>query len=492
MKNTLHIGMLCIALCTTQACKDFGDLNISPNTSTAPVTSALLTNSLAYFGSGRSMTVAYAFDARFLNEGAMYTQYISQTQYPEESQYSVTARAWTQFYVGPLKDLASIIEYNTDPAKKGSSTVIAGGSANNQIATARILRVYYFALVTDLWGDVPYKEALSANATPKYDTQKDIYTDLFKELKEAMAQFDNGATVKGDILFGGDISKWKRFANTFRMIMAMRLSKRDAETGNLAKAEFAAALADPAGFVDANSKNVIMKWPGSSFKNPWYQAYDARSDYAIANTIADTMAAYHDPRVFKYADAITGGVIKPVPYGLTRPLLIEWSAANPSYSIVGAGIRGETSPDYVITAAQILFCRAEAALLGWTAENAGQLYNDGIKASWEQWGVFTQPAYDAYIADPKISWSGGAYNRLIGTQKWIALYPNGWEGWAEWRRSGYPALKPTIYAVNASKQIPRRYGYPVTELTLNETSYKAAVAKQGADTHDTRVWWDKQ
>lgn len=489
MKKLFYIGILSAVLL---GCKDFKDLNTSPNTSTTPVTSALLTRSLSYFGAGRSMTIAYDQDARFLNEGAMYVQYTAQTQYSEESLYSVTTRAWQQFYAGPLIDLASIIKYNTDADKKDAATVTSGGSANNQIATARILKVYYFALVSDLWGDVPYKEALSATPTPKYDTQKDIYTDFFKELKEAMAQFDNGPTIKGDFIFNGDIAKWKRFANTFRLILALRLSKRNAEMGDLAKTEFAAALADPAGIIDANSKNLIMKWPGSTRKNPWWETYNTRSDYAIASTIADTMAAYNDPRAFKYADPITGGVIKAVPYGLTRPLLLEWSIANPAYSIVGAGIRGETSPDYVITAAQILFCRAEAALLGWTAENANQLYNDAIKASWEQWGVFSQPAYDAYIAHPKIAWSNGEYNRLIGTQKWLALYPNCWEGWAEWRRTGFPVLKPSIHAVNASKKIPRRYAYPTTEITLNEAAYKEALAKQGADTHDTRVWWDKE
>lgn len=492
MKKLLYIGMLGMALLNAQGCKDFGSLNVSPNSATGPVTSALLTNSLAYFGSGRSMTVTYAFDVRFLNEGAMYAQYTSQTQYPDESQYSVTARAWQQFYAGPLEDLANIIKYNTDADKKGLSTVTSGGSNNNQLAIARILKVYYFALVTDQWGDVPYKEALSPTPTPKYDTQKDIYTDLFKELKEAMAQFDNGTTVKGDILFGGDIAQWKRFANTFRLILALRLSKRNTEMGNIPKTEFAAALADPAGIVDANSKNVIMKWPGSSFKNPWFQMYDGRSDYAISNTLADTLTAYNDPRVFKYADPLANGTIKPVPYGLTRQLLIEWSAANPLYSTVGKTITGQTSPDYVITAAQVLLSRAEAATLGWTAENAAQLYNDAIKASWEQWGAFTQAAYDAYIINPKTSWSNGEYARLLGTQKWIALYPNGWEGWAEWRRSGFPVLKPTAYAVNSSKQIPRRYAYPVNEANLNETAYKEAVARQGADTHDTRVWWDKQ
>lgn len=488
--KSLYIGLLSTALFGAEACRDFGDVNVSPNATKEPVTSALLTGALQYMGSGRSMTATYAFDVRFLNEGALFVQYTSQTQYPDESQYSVTSRNWAPFYAGPLEDLYQIIRYNSDEATKGLSTVISSGSNNNQMAIARILKAYFFALVTDQWGDVPYTEALTGMVTPKYDAQKDIYTDLFKELKEAMAQFDDGPAVKGDILFNGDAAKWKRFANSLRMILALRLSKRNSEIGDMAKQEFAAALADPAGLVDDNSKNVIMKWTGGSYKNPWWQMYDGRSDYAISATLADTMKLYTDPRVNVYSNP-KGGQIIGVPYGLTRELLIDWAASHPSYSEVGSAITGETSPDYVITAAQILLSRAEAATLGWTAENAGDLYNRAIKASWEQWGVFDQAKYAAYIADAKISWATGEYARKIGTQKWFALYPNGWEGWAEWRRTGWPLIKPTAYAVNSSKQIPRRYAFPVNEITLNKTAYDEAVGRMGADTHDTRVWWDK-
>ncbi|MGX5817817.1 SusD/RagB family nutrient-binding outer membrane lipoprotein [Chitinophaga lutea] len=489
----IYAGLMTAALLSAPGCKDFGDLNVSPNASTTPVTSALLTSALTYMGSGRSMTQAYALDTRFLNEAAMYVQFTSQTQYPDESQYSVTTRGWSQFYGGPLEDLAKIIEYNTDETKKLSSTVTSGGSSNNQLAVARILKAYFFALVTDQWGDVPYSEALGGkHVTPKYDLQKDIYTDLLKELKEAMAQFDAGGPVVGDILFDGDAAKWKRFANSLRMVLALRLSKRDGEIGNLGKTTFAAALADPAGLVDENSENVNMPWDGASYRNPWYELYNGRTDYAISQTMADTMNKYNDPRVTKFADPVAGIGVKGVPYGLERDLLIQWVAANPKFSIVGAGIRGATSPDYVITAAQILLCRAEAAQLGWTAENAKIMYEAAIKASWEQWGVYDATAYATYIADAKIAWSTGEPMRKIGTQKWFALYPNGWEGWAEWRRIGYPFIKPTPYAVNTSKQIPRRYAYPDNEISLNKANYTAAIANiQGGDTHDGHVWWDK-
>jgi len=139
----------------------------------------------------------------------------------------------------------------------------------------------------------------------------------------------------------------------------------------------------------------------------------------------------------------------------------------------------------------MLLTRAEAAQRGWTSEDATTLYNSAIRASFEQWGVYDATAYATYIASSGVSLAGGNALQKIGTQKWIALYPNGYEAWAEWRRTGYPALTPTPYAVNVSKQIPRRYGYPTSEQTLNKANYDAAVARlSGGDTHDARVWWD--
>ncbi len=391
-----------------------------------------------------------------------------------------------------LEDLYKIIEFNTSPEKKILPTVTSGGSNNNQLAVARIMKAYFFAQVTDMWGDVPYSDALSGVVTPKYDAQKDIYTDLLKELKEAPALFDGGAAVKGDILFEGDATKWKRFANSLRMVLALRLSKRDGEIGNLGKTVFAETLASPAGLVDENSENVFMPWPGGSYKNPWFQMYDGRTDYAISATLADTMKLYADPRVNVFGEA-HNNVVKGVPYGLSREVLNTWMSGNADYSKVGPDLVTEDAPDYIITAAQILLSRAEAAALGWTAENAADLYNRAIKASWEQWGVFDQAAYNTYIASARVSIAGGEVMRKIGTQKWIALYPNAWQGWAEWRRMGWPFIKPTQYAVNVSKQIPRRYGYPPAEITLNKSNYDAAISRiQGGDTHDGRVWWDKQ
>lgn len=154
---------------------DFGDLNDNPNATTVPITSALLTSSISAIGAPAANTSAGAF-----------AQYFSETQYPNVSLYAANLTAWDGVYSGVLYDLQNIINNNTDP--ETAPKVAINGSNNNQIAVARILKAFRYMYLTDLYGDIPYTEALKGEIQPVYDTQEAIYTDLFKELKESVAQ----------------------------------------------------------------------------------------------------------------------------------------------------------------------------------------------------------------------------------------------------------------------------------------------------------------
>lgn len=478
--KSIKSALLALSWVAVFSCKpgDFGTTNINPNASETPVTSALLTNVLNQSARGFTITAT---------EPDLYVQYIANSQYPEASLYSTVNADFGGYYSSPLYDLQNIINYNTNSATKNSVAIY--GSNNNQIAIARIMKAYFFQVVTDRWGDVPYLEALKGFPTPKYDTQQSIYTDLFKELKEASAQFDGGTTVQGDILFSGSASKWKKFANSLRMVLALRLSKVDPTTG---KSEFASALADAAGSIATNSDNAAFAYLNNTdFRSPWAAAYDGRDDFGVSNVFVGALQTSSDPRLPALVAKISTGSYLGIPYGLKRDLLISWTGQNSQYSRPGSAIVQADSKGYILSAAQMLLTRAEAAQRGWTTEDATTLYNSAIRASFEQWGVYDATTYATYIASSGVSLAGGNALQKIGTQKWIALYPNGYEAWAEWRRTGYPALTPTPYAVNVSKQIPRRYGYPTSEQTLNKTNYDAAVSRlSGGDTHDARVWWD--
>ncbi len=476
--NKLLPIVLISGLFVANSCKDvadFGDTNVNPNATTVPVTSALLTNAISGMG-------ATAQGIR----GGLFAQYYSETQYTDASLYALPTSGFG-VYAGVLYDLENIIINNTDAATKDKVSV--NGSNNNQIAIARILKVFYYMYMTDVVGDIPYSGALKGDAKPVYDTQQAVYTGMFKELKEAVVQFDGGKGVSGDILFGGDLTKWKKFANTMHLILALRISKVDATTG---KAEAVAALAASGGVIDDNADNATLAFPGGSFKNPWFTLYDGRKDYAISDVIVATMTDLKDPRVKQFGNPNAGGTVVGFPYGLTRDDAVTFANGHADYGfILKASQRAENSPQAILTAAHTYLARAEAAQRGWTAETATTMYNNGIKASMEQWGVYVAADYAAYIADAKVSLAADPLIK-IGTQRWLAFYPDGTQGWSEWRRTGYPVLKPTVKATNSSKQIPRRYVYPSTEGNLNKDNYNAAVGRlTGGDTQDAKIWWDK-
>ena len=474
MKNKLvaiALSSLVLFGCS-KSIDDFGDMNVNPNSTPIPVTSALLTNVLSGIGgTAAGITPGY------------YCQYFSQTQYTDESRYTPPQADFDGYYSGQLYDLQNIINVNSDPKYKDLAAL--GGSNANQIAIARILKAYYYWLVTDYWGDVPYTQALKGNSDIAYDKQSAIYPALIAELKAAVAQFDAGTTVKGDVIYSGSTAKWTKFANSLRMMMALRLSKIDPATG---KIEFAAALATGS-YIDVAADNFTVNYPGGAFSNPWYNNYLTRKDQGVSNVITAMQATNVDPRAAAFGSSTVG-----IPYGLTRDLASSFVSANPSWAYVLASTkRAANSPVIVLSSAQLKFARAEAAKLGWTSETAATLYANGVKENMTDWGVFTQAAYDAYML--KVALNGTDDLKLINTEAYLAFYPNGFQGWCNWRRSGFPVLTPTTYAANVSKQIPRRYMYGTREYATNSKNVTAAAANysgaDGVNSSDAKVWWDK-
>ncbi|WP_026767929.1 SusD/RagB family nutrient-binding outer membrane lipoprotein [Asinibacterium sp. OR53] len=457
---------------------DYGKMNSNPNATTSPVTSALLTNVLVTLNGG------VWDEGGFRTVNGLYAQYFSETQYTDASRYARPTTNFDGFYSGPIYDLQNIINYNSDPAT--AAIAAANGSNKNQIAIARILKAYYFWTITDTWGDIPYSQALKGVGAIPYDGQDAIYKDLLKELKEAVAQFENSAIpFKGDILYGGNTAGWKKFANSLRLFIALRMSKADPTTG---KTEFAAALADPAGVIDAASDNAKLTAPGGTYTNPFYDYYVVvqRKDYAVSKTIMDILSSNNDERINAFASSTVG-----FPYGLTRADAVSFANANVNYArILEPTRRKETTPIVLVASEQVKLARAEAAALGWTAENMITLYNGGIQDSWTRWGVYDATKFAAYIAQPNILL--GVNNiQKIALQKWLAYYPDGTQGFAEWRRNGVPALVPAPGLTS----IPRRTPYGPNEPQLNPVNYAAAAAKytdaSGPDSQYGKVWWDK-
>jgi hypothetical protein len=461
-------------------CNKFEDTNVSPALLTEPSTKALLTNSQQsiselVFGNVASSRLA-----------SMYVQHLSEGPYPGPSLYNDRNLSFSTWYTGPLFNLENIIKYNNEGANEANPS--RNGSKNNQIAVARILKAYFYLLMTDKWGDIPYSQALKGNEqyAPAYDKQQDIYTNLFKELTEAAAQINEAeAKVVGDVIFNGNMATWKRFANTIRLVMGLRLSAKDPTKG---KAEYASALA--AGVITSNAQNMSYTFitgdPNNS--NPWYNNYTAsnRNDYAISKTLTDYMGPKNDPRLPVYGEVLSGGVV-----GLTygRNVAVNIPAA---YSRIGNYFRDQGASMPLFNYAQVLFMRAEAAKLGYETGGdaaAEQFYKDAIKASWQQYGVFNQAAYDAYLLLPGVAYVAATGHKQIMTEKWVHMYLNSWESWNDWRRTGFPTLTPAVDAVD-SRGIPLRLGYPTNEVALNNANYLAAVAGLGGpDDNYGKMWW---
>lgn len=460
--------------------KEFDDINVDPTTLQEVPTKALLTNTLQDLPS----TVFG------INTPLFYVQHLSEGPYPGASLYNNRNFAWSAFYAGPLFNLQSIINFNNDPAMAHLTTEPVNGSKANQIAVARILKAYYFWWLTDRYGDIPYSEALKGEKdfTPKYDTQKDIYYDLFKELKEAQAQINLGEPgVTGDILLNGDMAAWKQFANTCRLYMSLRLIKNDFAKGQV---EFNSAIAD--GLLTSNADNIVYDYIQGDPNNwnPWYQNYsiDNRNDYAISATLATMMNDNSDKRVFAFGETLGNGTVKGLPYGSGAARQIPGT-----YSRVSAFFRSSGSDAYVFTYAQTLFALAEAAKVGYVAGGDAQAaiyYNNALKASWEQYGVYDATTFAAFTADADIIYTPSKGLEQIIVQKWTHQYMNGYEAWADWKRTGFPVLTSAAAAVDP-RGIPRRQGYPSNESALNGANYTEVIARQGADDNYTRMWWDK-
>ncbi|MFN3849829.1 MAG: SusD/RagB family nutrient-binding outer membrane lipoprotein [Spirosomataceae bacterium] len=481
MKNTSilkYISFSAALAIVTTACEpgDFGDMNISPNSPSSPNTAGILTGAMRNVG-GMVTDIT----------PALYTQQFGDVTYIEESRYKTVQWSYNGWYTGPLNAYKTIIDLNTDPETK--STAAANGSNNNQIAVSRILKAYTFMWMTDRWGDIPYSQALKGkeNFSPAFDSQQSIYNDLFKELKEAQAQFDGGTAVKGDILLGGNATRWKKFANSLRLVMALRLSKVDPAKG---KAEFTAALAD--GVLTSNSDNVRYTYLSeANNEHPLYNNYitNNRKDFAVSSTFVDYLVKTNDPRIAAMADKNVNLKYVGVPYGVFPP---TWKSQD--VSLAASTMRAQNSAANVLTYAQVLFSQAEAAKLGWITGDAKALYEAAIKASMQQWlgSAYTDAALADFLKQDDVKYSDAKALELIATQKWVALFYQGNEAWAEWRRTGFPALKAAAKPLNVSGLIPRRMAYPTTEATLNKVNYDKVVASQGADNQETRVWWDKK
>jgi len=490
------IGILAATACQT----DLTGLNQNPNSPTSAPNGPLFTSATR----SSLQTLNNSFNT--LSMTSLFAQHIAQIQYIDEDRGHIRPTTldalFTNLYAGPLQDYSKIIA-SADAASEPSTS-----------GPAKVMQSWVFQNLTDLWGDIPYSEALKGEAggaafTPAYDAQKDIYYGLLATLTSASTSMAGGTTANdpglgsSDPIYKGDDAKWVKLSNSLRARLALRMSNADPAK---AATELTAAFA--AGLMTSNSDNARIAWPGDGvYDNPWASNFASRDDHRMSKTLVDTMNALVDPRLKVFAQpteanpAVYAGMQNGLDNTFTatffnttsRPGAIFYPGAT-TYGTFGSSA-GKATPSYIMTYAEVSFIKAEAAqrsLGGLTPAQAATFYNEGVTASIQQWGGTLAEA-TAYLARPGVAYVAGATGlQQIGLQKWIALFTQGTEAWSEWRRTGNPAsIVPGPKMYSDTPGVLLRLPYPPNEQSVNKPGLDAAVARQGADATTTKVWWDK-
>lgn len=407
---------------------------------------------------------------------------------------------WSQHYVL----LRNIIQIREELA--GLENEPAGRS---KLAIASIYEVYLYQRLTDLFGDIPFSEVTRShteiNRTPKFDPQEAIYPALIDRLNAALASLTVGDQSYGssDFFYGGDIDKWKKFGNSLKLRLGMRIRYANPE---LAQQTVEEAMGSDYGLFASNEDNAAIPTfndAQAENQNPILrQSITGSSDLRyLANTLIDQLKAYDDPRLPLLAEPVTingNQVYQGIGVALTDDQLSQLIRAN--YSTPNTDTWFSRTfppiPSYAMTYSDICFYKAEAALLGWgaTEADAHPFFLEGVKAA------FALPPYNLSVvpADYEgdvLSFTGLTSEQKmekIAVQKWIHLFGRNMEAFAEWRRTGYPRLTPGPNPGSTNGEIPRRGIYSAEEAELNSANYAAAVSRlSDGDSFLSRVWWDK-
>lgn len=454
------------------ACDDgLTEVNQNPNGPEDVSAQVLLTQAITS-SVGRALGASVHMDWT-----AVLVQHHAEIQYAEEDLYQFRDGTinthWAGFYSGPLEDLHQIIQ-------KGEAS-----NQPNVTATGLIMKSWTFQIMTDLWGDIPYSEALRGQdeegiTTPVYDSQEAIYDGMLADLATANGMIDAGTNPWGsaDLIYGGDMAKWKLFANSLRLRMAMRMSEADPTE---AQAEFAAALAD--GVFESNADIAQLVYGAAPDNNPINENQQSRDDHAISATMVEALKERSDPRLAVYAEQTAAGSYNGMPNGIAEnPFPFE------TISRLGSYFTAPDAPAVLMSYSEVLFLQAEAAARGWIAGDPASLYNQAIRADMEVYGI-SDAEITAYLAQPDVAYNAANGLKMIAVQKWISLFGQGPEAWAEWRRTGYPELTAGPDADNGGV-IPVRIAYASDEQSYNNAQLQEAMSRSGSGLNAS-VWWDQ-
>ena len=405
---------------------------------------------------------------------------------------------WNEQYSNALSNTQAIINLVGDDPE-----------SVNLLAGAMIWKVFLFQRITDLWGEVPYSEALKGishlNLSPAYDPQKEIYYDMLSTLKSAVALFNPGKPFfepDADLIYQGDQNKWIAFANSLRLRIATHISRAD-----FAKYQEVVQELQGKPMISSNEGSAVFPF-NSVFKNHLYETM-FRGESVVQNNpskfLADLLVSSGDPRVGLILQKAPLSILPIFPPYNGVPNLVAnndpiWNNYNKDgdwgdISRIGVWFLRNETPGVIMNYPEVCFLQAEAALNGLWSGNPRDLIQEGIRADIAFYVLYGGSGYaipEQDVNDYLASLPAADLEQVI-TQKWISfVFRNGYEAWADYRRTGYPALLDFYGNPVSPARLPVRMTYPYREYTLNRQKYNEAVARQGPDSEFTHVWWDRE
>jgi len=499
MKNIFKSLLLTGAVCLFQACTgDFEKLNTPPNSVTT-IDPGLLLSRVQRDG-------AFAEGVEYPNNqyGSWIQQWaggvlISSSRYVEQADNGT----WEAHY----NLIRNISQIRTEILKGQENDP----SGRTKLAIARVVEIAVWQRLTDLFGDVPYSQTAlgpaDVNNKPGFDTQESIYKSLIADIDVAISQMNAADASYGaaDFYYKGDVAKWKKYANSVKLRLGMRIRYADPA---LAQKTVTAAMAQP--LLESNADNAAVPTFNNATNanvHPILNHFLAGSPDLkyLADAFVTKLVSTNDPRLPRIAQPSVNSVkagtpaYKGIGVALTDAILktiIKDDYSTASTATFFNRTYSPAIPCIVMSFSDVSFYKAEAALEGWgaTAEQAEGFYQAGVRAALAQepYNISTVPATFA----EQLSFTGLTKEQKlekIGTQKWIQLFGRSYEAFTEWRRMGYPTLAPGPNAGSTNGTIPRRTIYSSREALLNEANYKAASARlPKGDTYVSKVWWDKK
>lgn len=512
------LGALLLAGCD----KNFEEINTNPNQSDASPTPYIFTYATRQFAF-RYYDVWYSG-----RQSAVASQQWCQRNYTSEDRYQFRDNVMDGFFRNTyiwMLNYEKIKELNTNEATKGNMS--AYGDNKMQIATCDIMETWIFQLLTDSFGDIPYSQAFDPvkYPKPKYDKQSDIYKAMIAKLKQAVVDLKASSKgwTSGDVVYGGDISKWIKFANSLRLRIALRASKVD----NTYIAEAQSAITD--GVFESNDDNAVFSFIGTGDPNeaPIYSGFftENRNDFTLTKQFTNLLKGQDDadkgfvnpfngivdPRLAIYRGPTMGTNTIGIPYGMDDTQTGAYVSANSNVINLKPDTKRNVfspvnlQPEF---GSILLDYPTVCFMVSQINNNDATWFLKGVNASLEMWGVGATDAA-SYVAAITAKWTAATAEQkaeMVATSKYIHLYTQFYEAWSEYRRTGYPKsiVKPgertaVVGGVNitfepipgfeSGKDIVARFKYAISEYTLNQTNVKAAATSMGGDDLSVRVWW---